>query len=208
MNCFPTPTPPIRSGAWPPRWCWPSCAPRWRCPITPQSPLAGPALHHRPLRRRGQAILEHLSAELPEVTDWAGTVGVGIAANNVEYFDEPAMAVMLCDLAPRSVPRVQWRGAAGGERAQRRSDGFVAHTALVHADGGTPDLPELITEVAERTTSGYVFGGLASSRTVRCAVRDRQRRARCGGQGAASGVFQRRVERCGVWRPTWAWCRA
>ena len=45
-------------------------------------------------------ILDHLSAELPEVTDWAGTVGVGIAATNVEYFDEPAMAVMLCDLAP------------------------------------------------------------------------------------------------------------
>jgi hypothetical protein len=39
-----------------------------------------------------QAILDHLGAELPEVTDWAGTVGVGIAATNVEYFDEPAMA--------------------------------------------------------------------------------------------------------------------
>ncbi len=36
-----------------------------------------------------QDILSHLSAELPEVTDWAGTVGVGIAANNVEYFESP-----------------------------------------------------------------------------------------------------------------------
>ena len=45
-------------------------------------------------------ILECFSAELPEVTDWVGTVGVGIAANNVEYFDEPALAVMLCDLSP------------------------------------------------------------------------------------------------------------
>ena len=42
-----------------------------------------------------RAILDHLSAELPEITDWAGTVGIGIASNNVEYFDEPAMAVML-----------------------------------------------------------------------------------------------------------------
>ena len=30
-----------------------------------------------------QTILEHLCAELPEVTDWAGTVGVGVASNNV-----------------------------------------------------------------------------------------------------------------------------
>jgi len=43
-----------------------------------------------------QNILDHLGAELPAVTDWAGTVGVGVCANNVEYFDEPAMAVMLC----------------------------------------------------------------------------------------------------------------
>jgi small ligand-binding sensory domain FIST len=41
------------------------------------------------------ALLDHLSAELPEVTDWVGTTGIGIAANNAEYFDEPALAVML-----------------------------------------------------------------------------------------------------------------
>ncbi|MGI0035715.1 MAG: hypothetical protein ACRD98_07595, partial [Nitrososphaera sp.] len=45
-----------------------------------------------------QDILDHLSAELPDITDWSGTVGVGIASNNVEYFDEPALAVMLCEL--------------------------------------------------------------------------------------------------------------
>ena len=38
-----------------------------------------------------QDILDHLAAELPEVTDWSGTVGVGIASSNVEYFDEPAI---------------------------------------------------------------------------------------------------------------------
>jgi hypothetical protein len=54
------------------------------------SPTLGPALHHRPLRAEAQDILDHLSAELPEVTDWSGTVGVGVAANNAEYFDEPA----------------------------------------------------------------------------------------------------------------------
>ena len=52
---------------------------------------------------QAQDILDHLSAELPEITDWSGTVGVGIASNNVEYFDEPALAVMLC--ASRRIPR-------------------------------------------------------------------------------------------------------
>ncbi len=51
--------------------------------------------HYAP---QAQALLDHLSAELPQVTDWSGTVGVGIAANNVEYFDEPALVVMLCEI--------------------------------------------------------------------------------------------------------------
>ena len=113
---------------------------------------------------QAQDILAHLSAELPEITDWAGTVGVGVAANNVEYFDEPALVVMLCEL-----PTDQYRVFSG---VAPLGLGFEAHTALVHADGSTPDLAELIEEMADRTDSGYLFGGLASSRheTVQFAV--------------------------------------
>ncbi|MDP2416692.1 MAG: FIST C-terminal domain-containing protein [Hydrogenophaga sp.] len=135
-----------------------------------------------------EAILAHLSAELPEVTDWSGTVGVGVAANNVEYFDEPAMAVMLCDLTPN-----QYRVFSGvapllASGRTSGSDGFVAHTALVHADGNTPELAELIAEVAERTSSGYVFGGLAASRNSSAQFAFSST-GTLRGQGAASGVF-------------------
>jgi small ligand-binding sensory domain FIST len=65
---------------------------------------------------------------------------------------------------------------------------FKAHTALVHADAATPDVAELIGEMAQRTTSGYVFGGLASSRfsTVQFALSGH---GNMKGQGAATGVF-------------------
>jgi small ligand-binding sensory domain FIST len=135
-----------------------------------------------------QELLEFLSAELPEVTDWAGTVGVGVAANNVEYFDEPALSLMLCDLGPdeyRVFSGVAPLSASGRSPGQ---GGFVAHTALVHAEGATPELAELIAEVAERTASGYVFGGLAASRgdSVQFALSSA---GNLRGQGAASGVF-------------------
>ena len=131
-----------------------------------------------------QDILDHLSAELPEVTDWSGTVGVGIASNNVEYFDEPALCVMLCEL-----PHDQYRVFSGVSPLPAAAPGrFKAHTALVHADSGTPDVAELISEMAGRTDSGYVFGGLASSRgpTVQFALSGH---GNVKGQGAASGVF-------------------
>ena len=136
-----------------------------------------------------EAILKHLSAELSsEVIDWAGTVGVGVSANNVEYFDEPALSVMLCDLHPGQY-RV-FSGVAPLSTSGRPAvaDRFEAHTALVHADGGTPELAELIAEMAERTRSGYVFGGLAASRhqTVQFSLSSA---GNLDGQGAASGVF-------------------
>ena len=134
------------------------------------------------------SLLAFLAAELPEVTDWSGTVGVGVSANNAEYFDEPALTVMLLDL-----PADQYRVFSGvaplPSHLPQAGAGFAAHTALVHADGRTPELAELIHEMAERTGTGYLFGGLTASRSasVQFAVGGSGHRAEQG--AAASGVF-------------------
>lgn len=128
------------------------------------------------LAAHAQDLLDHVSHALPWVTDWSGTVGVGIAANQVEYFDEPAVAIMLCDLEPQ-----HYRVFSGvAPLSTHSSDGFVPHTALLHADGHTPDLTELVTEMAQRTRSGYVFGGLTSSRGADVQIA-------LGSQGAVAG---------------------
>jgi len=129
---------------------------------------------------QAQDILEHLQAELPLVTDWSGTVGVGIVSNNVEYWDEPALSLMLLEL-----PSDQYRVFSG---VAPLGMGFEAHTALVHADGDAADLAELVEEMAARTDAGYVFGGVSSSRTrsLQFAVGGN---GNIRGHGAASGVF-------------------
>jgi len=145
------------------------------------SPTLGLLYITDPYASAAQEILDHLGAELPEVTDWAGTVGVGIASSNVEYFDEPAMAVMLC-----AVPSHQYRVFSG---VAPLPGTFRAHTALVHADASTPDVAELIAEMADRTATGYLFGGLASSRSdvVQFAIGGN---GNLRGQGHAGGVFR------------------
>ncbi len=132
--------------------------------------------HYAP---EAQALLDHLRQALPEVPDWAGTVGIGVAVNNAEYFDEPAMALMLCDLTPE-----QYRVFSG---VSPLPSGW-ADAALVHADPNTPDLTELIKEMAERTQQGYLFGGLSASRTrsVQFAVRAED----AGGPEVHGGVLQ------------------
>lgn len=137
-----------------------------------------------------EAILDALMQALPEITDWSGTVGLGIACANAEYFDEPALAVMLCNISPD-----HYRVFSGVAPLASVAHGpFAAHTALVQADAEAPELSELITELAARTTSGYLFGGLTASRSrsVQFAVAgDGNMR----GQGGASGVFEGGVSR-------------
>ena len=104
--------------------------------------------------QQAQALLDALRQRWPAVS-WAGSVGVGVAASGVEYFDQPALALMLAAL-----PAAQFEVFSGARKLQRT----LPFSALVHADPATPDLAELIAEMSERTASGYLFGGLSSSR--------------------------------------------
>jgi small ligand-binding sensory domain FIST len=107
--------------------------------------------HYAP---EAEALLAALRQRWPGLA-WVGTVGVGVAAGGVEYFDEPALALMLAAL-----PQGRFEVFSGAHKLQR----IEADTALVHADGGTPDMAELIAEMSDRVASGYLFGGLASAR--------------------------------------------
>lgn len=101
-----------------------------------------------------EALLARLRQLWPGLA-WVGSVGVGVAAGGVEYIDEPALVLMLAPL-----PSGRFEVFSGAHKQQR----IEPFSALVHADAGTPDLAELIAEMSDRTASGYVFGGVVSSR--------------------------------------------
>ncbi|MFI4931804.1 MAG: FIST N-terminal domain-containing protein [Burkholderiales bacterium] len=103
---------------------------------------------------RAESMLDALRSAWPGMAVTGG-VGIGVAATGVEYFDEPGLALMLCDL-----PRTSF-SLFHGRAPLARDDAWAA---LVHADPATHDLAALIGELSERLPSGYLFGGLASSR--------------------------------------------
>jgi small ligand-binding sensory domain FIST len=103
--------------------------------------------------QHADAVVGELRQRWPGV-EWVGTTAAGIAAGGVEYVDEPALALMLTDLAP-----AHFRVFSGA----RPLAGFDAHTANVHADPGAADLAELIHDMSARTATGYLFGGLSSA---------------------------------------------
>jgi small ligand-binding sensory domain FIST len=113
--------------------------------------------HYAP---HAQALYDALHARWPGVA-WAGTVGIGVCASGVEYFDEPALVLMLSNL-----PQGRFRVFSGA----RPLGQIEPATALVHADAREHDLAELLDDLSARTSSGYLFGGVAASRTHSCQI--------------------------------------
>ncbi len=124
------------------------------------------------------ALNDELKRRWPDVT-WAGCVGVGVAASGVEYVDEPALVLMRLALA-----RHQFEVFSGARPLQP----IDAHTALVHADPATPEVAELLGDLAVRTATGYLFGGLAASRAGTLTLADGMWRGGLSGVAFADDV--------------------
>jgi small ligand-binding sensory domain FIST len=116
--------------------------------------------HYAP---HAEALYAALHNRWPGVA-WAGTVGIGVCAGGVEYFDEPALVLMLADL-----PAGRFR-IFSGARPIAPDSALEPATALVHADARTHDLAELLGDLSGRTGSGYLFGGVAATRNRSCQI--------------------------------------
>ncbi len=106
---------------------------------------------------------------------WTGTVGVGISATGREYYDEPALAVMLASFPESAMLAVpsQRDGVDGFIDAAGdwlRCDEF--HFGILHADPTNPAMPQLIDALAERTPGAFFVGGLTSSSGANLQVLD------------------------------------
>lgn len=110
-------------------------------------------------------ILAHVRAATG-VDNWVGTVGIGVLATGVEYMDEPAVALMV-----GAVPAGEFKVFSGKSRAPQLggrtpSGAEAAHFAIVHGDPNTDDMPALIGDMSTKVASGYLVGGLSSSRSA------------------------------------------
>jgi small ligand-binding sensory domain FIST len=104
-----------------------------------------------PLVGFASQILEALQ-QRTGVEQWVGSVGLGVLATGVEYQEQPAMAAMVADIDAFQV----FSGRAplkGG------------HFAVVHADPAAPDVAGLIADLSAKVASGFLVGGLSSSRS-------------------------------------------
>lgn len=104
--------------------------------------------------------------ERTRIEQWLGTVGMGIAGNGVEYYDRPALSVLVGAFPENSfrmLPSLTDPGEGIGDEVR----GWISdHTPLfgvVHGDPRNEAIPQIV-DALSTTTASFLVGGLTASR--------------------------------------------
>ena len=109
------------------------------------------------------------------ITHWSGSVGLGVSASGQEYYDQPALAILLAefpDTTFRTLP-VQTGDIddfihSSGDWIN--NDDF--YFGILHCDPGNMQVPSLISALAQNIPNAFFVGGLSSSADVNVQVAD------------------------------------
>jgi small ligand-binding sensory domain FIST len=107
------------------------------------------------------------------VPHWVGTVGIGVCASGQEYLDEPAIVAMVGDFEPDSFRVFSGiTSAADVDNVTLKCGEAPSNFAIVHADPYNRDIAELVNRLAGKVESGFLVGGLTSSRSQNLQIAD------------------------------------
>ena len=121
-------------------------------------------------------VTDHFADDVRDIRDelrvrtgigtWIGTTGIGICATGAEYFDQPALALLVGSVPDDAIHLLD-TGSDTPDEASARLAGALGtregRFGIVHADPRNADLDALIPAVVE-ATGAFLAGGLTSSR--------------------------------------------
>ena len=98
-----------------------------------------------------------------------GSVGSAINCTNTEYYEQPAMVMMLADFPEHSFTLFNHAEDTHHFSAKGEADDFMAgvRIALVHGDPRNGQLPQVLEQLSDRLDNGYLIGGITSSEEQR-----------------------------------------
>jgi len=94
------------------------------------------------------------------ITDWFGTVGIGVCATGRACFASPAIAVLACNLDGAGYRKLQNLSSLGSSE-QGRTPEFMAGLGIVHGDPRNPEVAAIIERLAN-DNGLYLVGGLSA----------------------------------------------
>lgn len=110
-------------------------------------------------------MVEELRRRLPGV-QWVGSVGVGICSTAREFYDEPALAIMIGQFPEQSfqlLPRIDLANLGIDTSLAGWHAAGELRFSLLHGDPSAPRTPEILHRFAHSGINDFVNGGLTSS---------------------------------------------
>lgn len=104
-------------------------------------------------------IAEHLRT-VTGVSQWVGGIGHGVLSSARESMAEPALVLMIADLSTDQFRIFSGERPVGRLLADRSAAGWRAGAALVHADPGLAELPNMVSELSQLLDEQPVFGAV------------------------------------------------
>lgn len=92
------------------------------------------------------------------VTHWVGCSAIGLIGREGAQLDAPGLSLLVASLPEEAFRVFSGRAPLPGPRE------FPAHSAIVHADPATPDMPDLVRDMAGKLSGLHLSGGMASAR--------------------------------------------
>ena len=120
-------------------------------------------------------VTDHFSSEFGKIAKffkknlgidhWIGTVGFGVCAPNIEYFNEPAIVAMILPVSNEAF-RI-FDGVTNDitnitDRHKSWLEDILSPLTVVHGDPRNPNIGDLIKKISSKT-EGFLVGGLTAS---------------------------------------------
>ena len=110
------------------------------------------------------------------IEDWVGTIGMGVAATGVEYFDRPAGVALAASLPKDGFlifPPVGTHAGADMEDFPDDGKDWVERVSppfgIIHGDPNNPHAADIIEDLG-LATAGFLVGGMSASRGVHAQI--------------------------------------
>lgn len=120
-------------------------------------------------------IINNYLKDLTGIPHWVGTVGMGIIGGDTEYYDQAAIAIMLCDIDENDFAIMPTLHNSLEPFITQLGNWYQNNKVpygLVHVDPQNPMLQSLIQQLHQHTEHTHYIGGLASSRATTPQISD------------------------------------
>ncbi|HEY1059873.1 MAG TPA: FIST N-terminal domain-containing protein [Limnobacter sp.] len=97
------------------------------------------------------------------VQQWVGGVAIGVCSSGVEYYQEPALVVMLMEFPGDTVRVFSGKVPLPKPGTLNGAGRNAMASALVHVDPLTEDIDDLLEDFSLKVSSNQVFGGLVGA---------------------------------------------